>query len=706
MIDFNEIVADVVSERILLPDFQRTFVWRDIERQTRLIASVLARLPIGSVLLLEGSTLEFSSKRIGRKTPIVFTEDETRKYLLDGQQRITVLVNAFSDHILSSGALGDLVSPSLKVRFFLNLKKYEDFSKMDIFGLTNLIFPFEPNRDPDFLAEQVYELISSRSTVNDAVFSVGVNLARYDNKVKMTGECIGEISKVPLFLLGSSLGKDIAESIIEEIAKTREHELNSLSAQYFNNSNVEPYKKFLETINPQNVDLIDQLSANEESASNQIKSLKNKWAREFIKYLDSSISQMYLNKIDVNRAQRARAIDIYENLNLGGVSLNTFDLIIAKAAKINNTNFYDLFVSEMYTIPGERPDFIPELFTYLEWSSVKYAQSYSEKKSEVNSSFLNVFINLLAIQSKVIRNGAFSIATDDIKRETVLALTSEEIINNYQNAIRGLNRALCFCQFKLGIRKINDIKYEHVLLVLSYFLNNDDIWKSSSKQKKLEYWYWTSILAGCYDKDQTQQMVQDMQMLNNILIDGTDVIGSYSHLESRLFSDYYFTNKEILLMKQAHLNNLPKDVIKQTIMQFILSKQPTDFIGKPDDPNYKLKAWNIEDELEAHHILPLSTQTTATGQPTYLESTSFLRDDKEHFLNSPLNFTLILSSTNKIVGANSLQVYYQMLNNASLAQHIISPINDDARNNQEQWLETRFMYFKSTFMGYIQSLIA
>ena len=63
MIDFNEIVKEVINETILLPDFQRTFVWRDLERQTRLIASVLARLPIGSILLLEGSTLEFPQRK-------------------------------------------------------------------------------------------------------------------------------------------------------------------------------------------------------------------------------------------------------------------------------------------------------------------------------------------------------------------------------------------------------------------------------------------------------------------------------------------------------------------------------------------------------------------------------------------------------------------------------------------------------------------
>ena len=39
-----------------------------------------------------------------------------------------------------------------------------------------------------------------------------------------------------------------------------------------------------------------------------------------------------MNQIVVSEAQRGRAIDIYENLNRGGVSLSTFDLITAKVA--------------------------------------------------------------------------------------------------------------------------------------------------------------------------------------------------------------------------------------------------------------------------------------------------------------------------------------------------------------------------------------
>ena len=50
--DFKELVRDIESKKILLPDFQRDFVWKDEEKQKKIVASVLTKMPIGSILLL------------------------------------------------------------------------------------------------------------------------------------------------------------------------------------------------------------------------------------------------------------------------------------------------------------------------------------------------------------------------------------------------------------------------------------------------------------------------------------------------------------------------------------------------------------------------------------------------------------------------------------------------------------------------------
>ena len=91
-IDFNNIVKDIETYKIVLPDFQREFVWRDENMQKQIVASVFAKMPIGSILLLESSPNEFASKNIGSKKETDHSKLEREvKFLLDGQQRITAV---------------------------------------------------------------------------------------------------------------------------------------------------------------------------------------------------------------------------------------------------------------------------------------------------------------------------------------------------------------------------------------------------------------------------------------------------------------------------------------------------------------------------------------------------------------------------------------------------------------------------------------
>ena len=48
-------IRKIKKNEILLPDFQRQFVWKE-EIQKKLVASVLTRLPIGSILLLRSNS--------------------------------------------------------------------------------------------------------------------------------------------------------------------------------------------------------------------------------------------------------------------------------------------------------------------------------------------------------------------------------------------------------------------------------------------------------------------------------------------------------------------------------------------------------------------------------------------------------------------------------------------------------------------------
>src|SRR3712207_2568586 len=94
-IKLKEIFSKNDENKLVLPDFQRDFVW-DKEQQKNLLASFLTYLPVGSILLLDGKKDDFANKRMCFPKETCSQKDECT-YLLDGQQRITSLKSVRSE---------------------------------------------------------------------------------------------------------------------------------------------------------------------------------------------------------------------------------------------------------------------------------------------------------------------------------------------------------------------------------------------------------------------------------------------------------------------------------------------------------------------------------------------------------------------------------------------------------------------------------
>jgi len=88
-----EILKDVNSGKIQLPDFQRGWVWDD-NRIKGIIASVAKSFPIGAIMLLEtgNDNIRFKTKPVEGVIGLNGTKPEM--LILDGQQRITSLYQA------------------------------------------------------------------------------------------------------------------------------------------------------------------------------------------------------------------------------------------------------------------------------------------------------------------------------------------------------------------------------------------------------------------------------------------------------------------------------------------------------------------------------------------------------------------------------------------------------------------------------------
>ena len=99
-LELQSILNDVNAQKMVLPDFQRKFIW-DIDDMYGLYASVLCKMPIGSILTLESNDKAFSCKKIGAKPRsclITLPDGKSVEFLLDGQQRLTSLFAGFTTY--------------------------------------------------------------------------------------------------------------------------------------------------------------------------------------------------------------------------------------------------------------------------------------------------------------------------------------------------------------------------------------------------------------------------------------------------------------------------------------------------------------------------------------------------------------------------------------------------------------------------------
>lgn len=93
-----ELIKIAEKEKILLPEFQREFVWEKSQIKL-LIDSLFSNYTINSILSWEG-TDELARRRVGGSINEIQIPEQTNakiNYLLDGQQRTSSLMLVFTD---------------------------------------------------------------------------------------------------------------------------------------------------------------------------------------------------------------------------------------------------------------------------------------------------------------------------------------------------------------------------------------------------------------------------------------------------------------------------------------------------------------------------------------------------------------------------------------------------------------------------------
>lgn len=710
-----EIINKIEKNQILLPDFQREFVWKDEDQQKQLVASVLCKMPVGSILLLESEPDDYAAKVIGCSKKQVDTNQIAGEvsFLLDGQQRLTVLTNVFSNIIHDNcPKVSELIAPmALKRRFFLKLPKWKDRPDVeeDWFGIGKLEFSIEnPNTDlPPFLTSQILKYIHVESfNANDK--------KPYNPTEKLTPAldqyCISHRDGylIPMFLMATPIGKtkssivlrfgEIVEGVSREIVK----EIMAVYTAYTTDPERYEFTKYI--FGSEADDIWNQLDRTQ-SFEDELKARGKIWTTQMKEYLSSCINSIFLDQIVVKSSQRARAIDIYENLNRGGVCLNTFDLIMARVAKVNKENFSSRMHKLMMSQKTYPEKVLPEKMRVIlasriqnhTYNATEQTGCYNASNNDLNAKYADIFLDVLSIYSYVPDLNPDAIKLDHIKKSFILNLKPEKIDQNCEKTINAIDRAMFFLQSRCGIRTLQEVNYALMVVLIAVVFIADEYFYDKDVHDLLEGWYWSVLFSGEYDKDQNTTFISNLKnMLKTVKKQSkADWIES---IRKNVFSMTNFSEKALLLMDKVAEDRYPKRVMTSFVCQYMLAQTYPDMF----DANKTVSVfYDHASSLEAHHIIPLGTAKKVG------EVTADLRKDPKHICNSPLNFVLITKEANKAISDDSLDIYAKKITpEAKAALNITAYVSEDAAGTRDKIhgiLDNRFEMLNGNVLNTINN---
>lgn len=669
--NFNELINDVETKILVLPDFQRKFVW-DEEKMRRLYASVLCEMPIGSYLTLKSNDKQFSCKEIGakpRSCSIDISGNEPVSYLIDGQQRITSLFAGFSTYFFRKfkNEKNNIASNDLIKIYFLKIPTISNANSDDLFNVRDLSFNYQikKNNHIYFKSSDLENLIESDSV--EKIFDIKKtelpDLTDENTLEKLEHYCIdpnNDFYKIPLQLFSG-------ES--DEINNCLRNILNHIASHYS-----------------------DQLKNLSEK---QRKNKQENWKDNLNTYLKSCLSNLDLNLIEVENSDKIRAIDIYSNLNQGGVALSVFDLVMAKVGSIYQGNYYDFLIEKIqktYSYPQELLS--DKVKGWIDTSGKKYDNTAKianvvNKKNDIDNFYINIFLNVLSLYIHKIKNNSFS--ERYVKQDAILDLDAKDIFDNTEVVCEAIDRALFFFQTRCGIRKISDVNYKAQITLVAYVFMEEKYWKNKMIHDFLEYWYWLSLFANLYTSNQDVSILKETQRFTKYFDNLCDEKTPLEIFKEQHFADVlnqkFYSDKETLTMKRvAETEKYPPAKISNYICQFYMALGYDDFFDEKVKINFL-----YDDSLEMHHIMPLGNDP----ELKIGNSTKDLRGKKDNKYNSPLNMMYVTKKSNGMISDMKYQDYSKDERIKKILPLVGCPTNINDNDNIDDFLASRFDNFSA-----------
>lgn len=700
-VTIGSLLRDADRQKLVLPNFQREYVWA-LDAQKRLIASLLADVPIGAVLLLQGEPEDYASRRIALMLDATPTAECI--YLLDGQQRLSTVAAALASPFSQSESWRAIFDAlPAKLRYIWRLRAIPGPEEDDIFGYKGLSFPDRLDVEPDELANFLApaRVLVKEEHAESAWYHPNwkTDLSPNERTVQIARAAASE-GMVPLWGLAHEEQVRLVDTTLQVIAGHRRVDLRA-------GANFDERPELYESLRRADPTLpTDWGDASPNQIEQAFSSLAERWRTAMSHFVQAMLVRQ-TPSIRLQREDVARAVAIFEVINQGGTPLTPFDLIVAKNARdplaanlsqmlVHNvqTEAFDVTQAAWFE-PGSSPQL-------AKWSTE--ARDICVSSGSLTSAFKNSFLNLLSIQHHSANQDPGSLEVTHIKRKAILAVPASGIASGWKQVADALLRSWAFLQVRCGIRGEADLRYKLMILPIAYsVLRLPDRWDERSFYDQLEFWYWSALFGGVFRERQNENAINELKLLYKWLTGDSAARDQVLARQTRVLSVPGYSDKDTLLLRDDDAT-ISSDV-SSAILQYVLSLGPMDF--DPDEPK-RLFPWQ-DVELEDHHVVPLASAITLR------ESASELRTKGDGFiLNSPLNRTLISRHANREIGAKTPAQYWAQLRAHQPTSHLLPGVGslpDLLPGGQweagvKAFLEQRYGLIRDSLLSELTSLSA
>jgi hypothetical protein len=201
-----------------------------------------------------------------------------------------------------------------------------------------------------------------------------------------------------------------------------------------------------------------------------------------------------------------------------------------------------------------------------------------------------------AFDENLLLRCAAAILVNNPRPEAIVNIPGEQVRDRSDEVLSGVLGALDFLEMNLGIRRIENLPFQTLLVPLSVFfaVSGDKHIVTSQKQREvLLRWFWRSCFSRRFSSGVLRHLEEDIVQCLQLKGGQQSRLGKFQHS----ISERFFTENAFSI----------RNVDSKTFVLLLSKQSPLSFIsGTPIDLNQKLRDYN---KSEFHHVMPKARLT-------------------------------------------------------------------------------------------------